>query len=125
MQLFKDSALIDRASLSFAFSSTYPGYPDGVLNNLCNSDGGSVDTNPTLTIISATAFDAVTVYNRADGAGTDRINGANITAIVGGVSSSAQFPTAAAAQYSLSLSSGSLLLLSPCKYLQPGLITCD
>ena len=80
-----------------------------------------MDANPTLTIISAAAFDAVKVFNRADGAGTDRINGATITAIVSGVSSSAQFPIAAAAQYLFSLSSGSLLL-SPCKYLQPGLI---
>ena len=118
VQLFKDNVLVDPTSLNFVFSSTYPGSPvgncnDGSFTDFCASNGGTVDANPTLTITSATTFDSVKVYNRPD-AGTDRINGATITAIVAGVSSSTTFPTPAAAQYTFSLSTGSLQY-SPCK----------
>lgn len=52
------------------------------MDNLCHSNG----PNPSLTIISAVAFDKVVVYNRKDGF-QYRIEGATITATVDGVSS--------------------------------------
>ena len=111
VQLFNGATLLDRTALTFTLSSTYPGYPaslsnDGDLTNFCNS--GLNDNNPSLTIISPTAFDSVKVYNRPDGAGTDRIKGAAIKLTVNGQTSTAYFPSSSSALYTFTVSSGTI-----------------
>jgi hypothetical protein len=86
--------------LTFTFSEAYLTlYADlcnnGILTDICLSDG----PNPTLTIGSSEVFDTVVVYNRGDGGGFERINGATIIAKVNGKSSSTVFPQTASTRY--------------------------
>eukprot|EP01036_Dinobryon_divergens_P062006 gene62006-biopygen37848 len=123
VQLFNNGVQIPRESLvvtlSSEFQSTTIKTPAANCNNgvtppytgkdvdLCHTADG--DTNPTMTIVSAVAFDKVVVYNRFDCC-RERITGATITASSNGLSRFTTFPSSAAEVYTFVLSSSGLQL---------------
>jgi hypothetical protein len=121
VELFFNNAQLPSDSLTFSFSSQLPNEGavswsvtncnDGILTNGCHSGYADAFSNsgPALTITSTSAFDKVVVYNLYSQNCWDRINGATITSTIDGSQSSALFPLAAVAQYTFSLSSGSLI----------------
>jgi hypothetical protein len=112
VQLFNNNVQIPRESLQFTLSSTYNEDTrasmcnDGNLNTLCHSG----TSNPSLTIVSAAAFDRVVVYNWNQF--PHRIQGSTITATVDGQSQATIFPSAASV-YTFLLSSSGLQLYVP------------
>eukprot|EP01035_Chromulina_nebulosa_P029038 gene29038-biopygen18566 len=97
VQLFNNGVQIPRESLVVTLSNV----------DLCHTADG--DTNPTMTIVSAVAFDKVVVYNRFDCC-RERITGATITASSNGLSRFTTFPSSAAEVYTFVLSSSGLQL---------------
>ena len=118
VELFKNNVQLPASSLVFTLSSTYAdSYSaakcnDGDTTDLCHSGLG--DPNPSLTIISAAAFDTVKVFNRLDDC-SNRIEGATITSTINGQSTSTLFPQSAITEYTFSVSSESLTYI-PCKH---------
>jgi hypothetical protein len=119
VQLFNNGVQIPRESLSFSLSSTYDwdtpasNCNDGLTNSLCHSQGDESDPNPTLTIVSAEAFDKVVVYNREGDCCRDRIEGATITTTVSGISKATTFPFSPDFVFTFLLSSSGLQLYVP------------
>ena len=95
VQLFDNNVQIPRESLAFTLSSTYQNEEashcnDGITSNHCVSGW---EPNPSLTIVSAAAFDTVVVYNRNDDCYVcrTRIEGATITVTVNGQSQAGDY----------------------------------
>ena len=112
VQLFNNGVQIPAHSLTFFLSSSYDGRQlgaaycnDGFLNSYCSTTFD--DPDPTLTIVSATVFDTVVVYN-ANGA-VEYIEGATITAAVNGISRSTVFPSSPGAVFTFGWSSSALV----------------
>jgi hypothetical protein len=114
VQLFHLGVQIPSNLLTFTLSSVHPEFPaancnDGIFNNFCHSSENG-EPNPTLTIVSAVAFDKVVVYNRQ--AHQQRIQGATITATVDGISQSTTFPSPDQV-FTFGWSSSALVLYTP------------
>ena len=115
VQLFKNGVQIPANSLTFFLSSSYGGRQvgasycnDGIISNKNYCETKLDDLDPTLTIVSATAFDTVVVYN-ADCC-PNQIEGATITATVNGISQTTVFPSSPDAVFTFGWSSSALVL---------------
>ena len=111
VQLFRNNVQVSNNSLAFTILPSINGNylasncNDGKLDNICLSSGA----NPSLTIVSAVAFDKVVVYN-CQGSEQYRIEGATITATVDGVSSSTTFPSSPDPAFTFVVASSGLQL---------------
>jgi len=115
VQLFNNNVQVPRDKLTLTLSTIYwavENCNDGDFTTICHSNWGSADPNPSLTIVTTAVFDTVVVYNRQNCC-SQRIEGATITATVGGISKSAMFPYSPDAIFYFVLSSSSLDLRAP------------